>query len=218
MVSKKQLVQMTESAIDRLIKTFRANPYFFYTENDLHCHLFNEIFNTLRSRDWQCKTMDKKTSILLHKEYPTKARYVARTPAEVPSGGARGHFDLCIWNPDRTRDRLFRTLNSNFQDEQSTFIAIEFDMIEGNRTLESALHHFERDLLKLRGEKNEVDHGYQLVFVRDWLHRDNFTTGAKNEAAKAQNTTVLYIEKDKDSVNAGTLSQKPFFDYRLIRK
>ncbi|MGA3192254.1 MAG: hypothetical protein ABSD73_07040 [Candidatus Bathyarchaeia archaeon] len=218
MVSKKQLVQITEAAIDRLIKTFRANPYFFYTENDLHCHLFSEIFSRLQPRDWQCKTMDNKNSILLHKEYPTKARYVARTPAEVSSGGARGHFDLCIWNPDTTGDRLFRALNSNFQDEQHTFIGIEFDMIEGNRTLESALHHFRWDLLKLRGEKNEVEHGYQFAFVRDWLHKDNFITKARNEAAEAKNTTVLYIEKDKDCVDVIILSPRPLLKYGPIGK
>jgi hypothetical protein len=51
MVSKEQLVLVTESAIDKLITTFKARPYFFYTENDLHCHLFNEIFSKLPLRE-----------------------------------------------------------------------------------------------------------------------------------------------------------------------
>jgi hypothetical protein len=36
MISKKWLVQITESSIDNLIKTFKKIPYFSYTENDLH--------------------------------------------------------------------------------------------------------------------------------------------------------------------------------------
>jgi hypothetical protein len=91
-------------------------------------------------------------------------------------------------------------------------------MIEGNRTLESALHHFRWDLLKLEGEKNEVEHGYQFVFVRDWLHKDNFITKARNEAAEAKNTTVLCVEKDKDCVDVIILSPRPFLEYGPIGK
>jgi len=219
MVSRKQLVRIIESSIDNLIITFRKNPFFFYTENDLHCHLFAEIFGKLPLEEWKCDTRDKETSILLHKEYPTKARYVAKTLEEVASGGGRGHFDLCIWNPDETKRRLFRVAGStDFESEQHTFIAIEFDMVEGNETFEQAMHHFKWDLLKLRTPKNEVEHGYQLVFVRDWLHKSNFMTEARSEASKAQNTSVLYIEKNNDSVRVSTLSIKPFLKYEPMFK
>jgi hypothetical protein len=155
---------------------------------------------------------------LLHKEYPTKARYEAKALKEVNSGGARGHFDLCIWNPELAGERVFRAGHSDFKSEQHTFIAIEIDLIEGNRTLESVLHHFKWDLLKLTGDKNEVEHGYQLVFARDWTHKDDFVTQARMEAAKAKNTTVLYIESDKDHAHIGTLSPKAFLNYSPIFK
>lgn len=218
MVSKEQLVQISESAIGQLVMTYEVNPYFFYTENDLHCHLFNEMFSKLPLRDWQCVTSGKRTSILLHKEYPTRVRYDAKALKEVESGGARGHFDLCIWNPELTKEKVFRAEHSDFENEQHTFIAFELDMIERNRNLESALHHFKWDLLKLRGSKNRVEHGYQLVFARDWLHKNSFVAEARSETSKAHNTTVLYIEKDKDNARAGTLSSKPFLDYEPIFK
>lgn len=219
LVSKKLLVQITESSIDSLVTQFKKTPYFFYTENDLHAFLYSDIYDKLPVEEWLCKTKGNRTSMLLHKEYPTKERYNARDLKEGVSKGARGHFDMSIWNPEETSNRVFRVDSScNFNDEQQTFIVIEFDMVEGNRTFENALHHFKWDLLKLRGTKNEVEHGYQLVFVRDWLHRDNFIAEARSEAALVQNTTVLYIEKEKNDIRAGTLSLRPFFSYKPIFK
>ena len=219
MVEKEKLGQITESAIDNLIMAFKATPYFFYTESDLHCYLYGEILNKLPLEDWECKTKDGKSSILLHKEYPTKERYSAKALKKGFSKGARGHFDLSIWNPEETSNRLFRVVSStDFQEEQHIFIAIELDMIERNEMMEQAMHHFKWDLLKLRSRKNEVEHGYQLVFVRDWINRGNFAERARNEARKAQDTTVLYIEKEKGIVRAGTLTSRLFLNYDPIFK
>ena len=217
LVSKERLVQMTESSIKNLVARFEKTPYFFYTENDFHTFLYSEIYNKLPAEEWLCKTRNGKISILLHKEYPTKERYSARTLREGVSKGARGHFDLSIWNPEVTSDRLFRVDSSSaFGDEQQTFIAVEFELIEGNRTFESALHHFKWDLLKLSSTKNEVERGYQLVFVKDWVHKNDFLVKARTEAAKAKNTTVLYVETNNGTSQAGTLSPKLFLNYKPI--
>jgi len=214
LVEKEKLVQITESAIDNLIMAFKATPYFFYTESDLHCYLYGEILNKLPLEDWECKTKDGKSSILLHKEYPTKERYNAKALKEKVPKGARGHFDLSIWNPEQTEERLFRVEKSiDFKNEQQTFIAIEFDLIEGNDSLESAVHHFKWDLLKLRSVKNGVEHGYALVFVRDWAHRDNFLEEIEKEVANEQRITVLYAEKKGNDRIVGRLSKKPFLTY-----
>ena len=218
MVSKKQLIEVTESAIDNLAKTFKKSPYFFYTESDLHCYLYNEIFNELPLEDWQCKTKDGKSSILLHREYPTKGRYSARALKEGVQKGARGHFDLSIWNPEKTEERLFRVERStDFRNEQHAFIAIEFDLIEGNDSLESAVHHFRWDLLKLRGVKNEVEFGYSLVFVRDWIYGKQFLKKIKKEVTE-ENIAVLYAEKSGGSKIIGALSKKPFHNYKRLFK
>jgi len=219
LVRKAKLVQITESAIDNLIMAFKATPYFFYTESDLHCYLYNEILNKLSLKDWQCKTKDRKSSILLHKEYPTKERYSAKALKEKVPKGARGRFDLSIWNPEKTKERLFRAARSkDFESEQHTFIAIEFDMIEGNDSLDQAVHHFKWDLLKLRSTKNEIEHGYSLVFVRDWVHRDNFLEEIEKEVAKEQRSTVLYAEKKGNDRIIGRLSKKQFLNCELLFK
>lgn len=212
MVSKEQLVEITELSIDKMVKTFKQSPYFFYTESDFHCYLYYEILHKLSLENLQCETKDKKQSILLHKEYPTKERYSANDLAVVEKG-SRGHFDLCIWNPEKTKEKRFRAESTDFGEEQHTFIAIEFDLIERNRSLEQALHHVEWDLLKLRSGKNEVEHGYSLLFVRDWKHRKRFQEKIGPAVAKGENIVVLYVEKDNDDRIIKTLSQKPFLDY-----
>jgi hypothetical protein len=216
LIKEKKLVQIVESAIGNLIMTFKKSPYLFYTENDLHCYLYSEILNKLPLEEWQCKTKDGKSTILLHKEYPTKERYSAKALKEKVPKGARGHFDLSIWNPEQTEERLFRAaLTKDFESEQHTFIAIEFDMIEGNDSLDQATHHFKWDLLKLRSDKNEIEHGYALAFVRDWAHRDNFLEEIKKEVAKEQRITVLYAEKKGNDRIIGRLSKKQFLNYEL---
>ncbi len=65
------------------------------------------------------------------------------------------------------------------------------------------------------GIRNQVEHGYQLVFVRDWVHRNDFYAQAKAEAAKANNSTILYVEVNDNVSQFGTLSPKPFMNYKL---
>jgi hypothetical protein len=192
MITKDQLVKNVEVAINSLIEAFVLQPYSFYTESDLHCFLYREILNRLPMKELACRTKEGRQSLLLHKEYPTKVRYSAKGLCEKDSG-ARGHFDLCFWNPEETENRLFRVQNStDFISEQQTFLAIEFDLIEGNRTLDSAFNHFEWDLLKLG--KNEVEHGYQLVFARDWINKCDFLSQATIKAKEVMNIAILYIE------------------------
>jgi len=207
------LLKVVESSIDALLTTFKNNPYFFYTEHDLHTNLYYEIFRRLPPKDWLCKTKDEKTSILLHKEYPTKERYSAKLLQENVSKGSRGHIDLTVWNPEKTEEKLFRaTYKDGFENEQQTFIGIELDMIEGSESLKDVIHHFKWDLLKLRSKRNEIEHGYSLVFVRDWLHSEKFLSEIK-KLRQDNKTTVLYAESSRGKRLFGTLTQKQFLNY-----
>lgn len=214
MVIEEQLVQITDSAIDDLITIFNVTPYFFYTENDLHCYLYTQLLNKLLMEGCFCKTVDGKNSVLLHKEYPTKERYSRKALKEGSKKGSSGHFDLSIWNPAKTEDRLFRVSQStDFWREQQTFIAIEFDLIEGNDNLDQAIHHFKWDLLKLRSKKNEVEHGYQLVFVRDWIYSEGFLGEVKPLVSQENRVVILYVENTQSKTTVGTLSRKQFLNY-----
>lgn len=194
MIDEKELVDVVEGCIDNLVKTFLATPYCFYTENDLHCYLYNLIHKELASLSfYKCQTLDGKHSILLRKEYPTKKRY-SQKHLEINPRGKRGHFDLCLWNPRLVSKRLFRArLTKDIEKGQQTFIAIEFNLVEANASLNQAINHTKWDLLKLKKQTNEVKHGYALFFVRNWTHRDDFLTQLQKFQEQPE-AVVLYIE------------------------
>jgi hypothetical protein len=216
MMDEKRLVDVVESCINDLVKTFLASPYWFYTENDLHCYLYNLIHKELASLSYyKCETLDGKRSIILHKEYPTKERY-SQKHLEINPKGKRGHFDLCIWNPELVSQRLFRAgLTKGIEKEQQTYVAIEFNLVEANASLNQAIHHIRWDLLKLRKQTNEVKHGYALLFVREWIHKDEFLRKLQ-KAQEQPEAVVLYIENSKGYQTVNTLFQKSFLDYKPL--
>ncbi|MGD8505558.1 MAG: hypothetical protein PVF15_02715 [Candidatus Bathyarchaeota archaeon] len=189
------LLKTVESCINELVQTFFSTPYMFYTENDLHCYFYRLLSEGLEDAGYGTyETLDKKLTNLLHKEYPTKKRY--RKPVEDKSG-KRGHFDLCIWNPEEVDIRLFRSKNSKkIEDEQQTYFAFEFLLLEGRgrNTLKKAINHTKWDMLKLRD--NEVKYGYLLLFARDWSFREDFLRRIK-ELGIPQNVALVYAESSK---------------------
>ena len=77
-----------------------------------------------------------------------------------------------------------RANNQNFNEEQHTFITVEFDLEENNTPVDFALNHLKWDLMKLRSKKNEIEHGYLLVFSRDGANKLDFLRGSKQPAPK----------------------------------
>ena len=192
----------------------------FYAENDLHAFLYRDILDRLPMKEWQCKTADGKLSLLLHEEYPTKERYSEKQLKENVSKRKRGHFDLCIWNPENTHSRRFRvTQSTKFEEEQQTYIAVEFDLVEHSDSLEQTIHHLKWDLMKLKSTKNEVEYGYSLVFVRHWIHKEEFLKRVETETARENKVAILYVEKTRDQeATIRTLSQRRFLNYKSLFK
>lgn len=186
------LMKLSETCVYDLIKTFFSNPFLFYTENDLHCYLYKLLFERLEEAGYGLyETLDNKATILLHKEYPTKEKY--RKPEKDPAG-RRGHFDLCLWNPEEVSRRLFRSEKPKaIVKEQQTHFAFEFLLVEGTHssTLKDAITHTKWDMLKL--EDNEVKHGYILRFARDWSFREDFLEKIKRLNIPS-NTALVYVE------------------------
>lgn len=187
------LLDTAENSINELIGTFFSTPYIFYTENDLHCYLYKLLSEGLTEAGYGVyETSDNKLSVLLHKEYPTKKMYSREFCEEDPKG-SRGHFDLCIWNPEEIRNRVFRSKNSKeISKEQQTLFAFEFLLVEENdKDLEDAIDHTMWDMLKLKD--NEVEHGYILVFARDWSYREDFLKKIREKRIPS-NITFVYVE------------------------
>jgi len=191
-MSETSFLKVVQTCISNLTETFLLTPYLFYTESDLHCYFYKLLSRQLEDSGFRfCQTQDNKLSSLLHKEYPTKKRY--RQKLEDPTG-RRGHFDICIWNPDKVSERVFRNKSSEDIDKtQQTYFAFEFLLPEGTEksNLKHALTHTKWDMLKL--SENEVKYGYILVFARDWNFREEFLRAVK-EMNMPSNIALIFVE------------------------
>lgn len=151
------LVPAFEAAIKSLVLRFRTHPYAFYTETDMHCYLYHRLYaGGLLNGLYE--TADGHQTILLHKEYPTVARYQRDESGrlqEDDKGRRRGAYDISIWDPAYIKDREHR--------KQKVLCAAELALNEcGTGNL-----HTINDAIKLAGETNEIRYGYLLFFVRD---------------------------------------------------
>jgi hypothetical protein len=66
-----------ETAIKSLVQRFRNHPYAFYTETDMHCYLYHRLYSGGLANVLY-RTVEGYDTILLHKEYPTAARYLRK--------------------------------------------------------------------------------------------------------------------------------------------
>ena len=84
-------------------------------------------------------------------------------------------------------------------------------------SLDQAIHRAKWDLLKLTKQTNEIEHGYALFFVREWIHRHEFLRKLKNLREQPE-AVVLHIENSKDYQTVNTLFQKSFLNYEPLWK
>jgi hypothetical protein len=114
------------------------------------------------------RTADGHDTILLHKEYPTIARYQRGDDGrleESAQGRRRGAFDISIWDPRFIAKREHR--------KQKVLCAAELALNEcGPRN-----PHTLNDATKLAGPTNEIRYGYLLFLVRD---SENYKRNKKN--------------------------------------
>lgn len=207
--SKDLILKAVESSINELTTHFVNNSYYFFTDSDIKCHLFNLIFQKfeLSGLNKALKTADERSSILLHKEYPTKGRYMKNKKSgqlQRVERGSKGYFDLCVWDPDLVNKRKFRAESES--QEQEIKIAIEIALAENDYQAQTALNHTKRDLLKLSDPYNKVEYGVMLFFARNWENRDEFKKLAKEQLILKEKPKTLYIEisdnsKIKESFN-----------------
>jgi hypothetical protein len=183
------LVPQFEAAIKSLVRRFRNHPYAFYTETDMHCYLYHRLYsggllNGLYS------TADGHVTILLHKEYPTVARYQRGDDGrleESAQGRRRGAFDISIWDPRFIAEREHR--------KQKVLCAAEIALNEcGPRN-----PHTLNDATKLAGPTNEIRYGYLLFFVRDsedYKRNEKVIWGNLKDAATRVRVVFAQVEGD----------------------
>jgi hypothetical protein len=199
---EEKMLEAVEDCIRDLTSLFLTTRYLFYRESDLHCYFFKMLLKRLEGPGFKpYETKDNKLTNLIHREYPTKKRYNKEELKETDDKGARrGHFDVCIWNPEEVNRRLFRNRGSNeIKDQQQTYFAFEFIFTEGKAesTVHEVYEHIRWDVLKLKD--NEVKYGYILFFARDWSSASrmygNELLDRLKKHKKSSNTTLIYVER-----------------------
>jgi hypothetical protein len=100
-----------KEVLDKLELAFLETPHRFFTEHDLHSHLYHLVETRLANRgELFYSTADGEKVSLVHHEYPTPFRCdmskhgfrIAGEGERTPKGGLfrRGHYDLVVLNPD----------------------------------------------------------------------------------------------------------------------
>jgi hypothetical protein len=123
----------------------------------MHCYLYHRLFNG-GLMNALYPTAEGHQTILLHKEYPTVARYDRGEDKKLvasATGRRRGAFDISIWDPSYIASREHR--------KQKVLCAAELALDE----LAPGQAHTINDATKLAGPENEIKNGYLLFFVRD---------------------------------------------------
>ena len=193
MPSEAALVVQFERGIRSLVRRFRNHPYAFYTETDLHCYLYHRLyaegtFNGLY------KTHEGHDTILLHKEYPTVARYRRQEDKKLrndPTARRRGAFDICIWDPAYVQEQHHRN--------QKVLCAAELALNECGR---NSVHTI-NDATKLADPENNIKHGYLLFFVRDdpGYRKDQSRIRQQlKDASKKINVVFVQVDKEIKAV------------------
>lgn len=103
MITEQKIELAVDKAIRKTINKFRENPYYFFTESDIHSYLYSCVF----SSKFECVRNGKRI-YLIHREYPTNFRYhkndllnpncLEPIPLDKREGD-RGHYDLAVLHP-----------------------------------------------------------------------------------------------------------------------
>jgi hypothetical protein len=151
MVNQKTLEEKTWDAVRKTINKFRENPYYFFTESDIHSYFYYCMYNSTFEVN-----RDNRRIYLVHREYPTNFRYIKKDLSNPDSNiskyypldgsiGRRGNYDMAVINPDfadnatninhiinkNIKDLIVRNNNSDSNDKELLF-AIEFKYIISN--------------------------------------------------------------------------------------
>ena len=160
-------VSKVENAIVLLKEKFLQAPFSFYSETDLHCFLYNTLFQDKYFNESLNARLDDKhliQTIRLHREYPTLGKFYKQGKLLIPNENnyvevdgkrlqpSRGAYDLAIIEPSNDVD--FK--------HQKTTIPIELALNE----LDPSLWHLQNDYTKLTYEIDQVKRGYILFFIR----------------------------------------------------
>lgn len=180
-MNKNSIKEEVERGIEKICEIFKKSPYYFYSENDIHCHFFNHLIqNTSLRNEINSKSGVKAT--LLHKEFPTwrryrfdekKNRYLNENEVQGKQRCVPAHYDIAILD----EDEINRIENWDyFKDSEKRsikpFLAVEFGLYADK-------DHIKKDFVKLSDKENGIEYGYLVHLLRDINLKNSRLNGLK---------------------------------------
>lgn len=229
MVSKTTLEEKTWDAVRKTINKFRENPYFFFTESDIHSYFYHCMYNST----FEVKKNNKRI-YLVHREYPTNYRYSKKTlttsgvenPDYIDKENertSRGHYDMAVINPDfaNKAKNIDNIINKNISDAKDRFngnkdnlkdellFAIEFKYIISRS--KNWIEQVEIDNKKLENARNYgAIETINLVFCNiDYSYTENRKKLFKEIINPNYNTNTILVESYYDGKDNKKITPKP---------
>jgi hypothetical protein len=166
-------------AVKKTINKFRENPYYFFTESDIHSYFYHSLYcGNLEV------TKNGRRVYLVHREYPTNFRYRKedlfrdnyRSILLNHKGMSRGHYDISVINPEFADqcsindiyNKNIRNVNSRINNDielakNELLFAIEFKYIINNSL--NFIKEVQKDNTKLiLARDNGAETAINLVF------------------------------------------------------
>lgn len=129
MVDQTTLEKKTWDSVRKTINKFRENPYYFFTESDIHSYFYYCMYNSTFEVN-----RDNRRIYLVHREYPTNYRYSKKTLTtsgvntpdytdKINERTSRGHYDMVVINPDfaNKANNINHIINKNIDDTKERF-------------------------------------------------------------------------------------------------
>jgi hypothetical protein len=226
MVKPDVLIDKTWDAVRKTINKFRENPYYFFTESDIHSYFYYCMYNST----FEVKRNNRRI-YLVHREYPTNYRYykkdllkdgyIVKKPDEKIGG--RGHYDMAVINPDfaNAADNIDHIINKNINDAKSRYngdiknfdgellFAIEFKYIISRS--KNWVEQVEIDNKKLENARNYgAIETINLVFCNiDYSYTENRKKLFKEIINPNYNTNTILVESYYDGKDNKKITPKP---------
>lgn len=167
---------LIEKEISNLIEWFKKYPYYFRTEEDVHCYLYCRLIQYPEFSELVQARNSTFTNIL-HHEFPSIDKGKGNTDEH------KFRYDLVILD----KSSLNEIINwNNFAGQDNTTIA---PLIAIELGLNCGVGHLKADYMKLNNLKNNVNRGYIIHLMRD--------TSAKDEKLKFLKYWIQQYESDQ---------------------
>ncbi|MFC1735521.1 hypothetical protein ACFL1X_05350 [Candidatus Hydrogenedentota bacterium] len=225
-ISANTVEEAVWDAILKTINKFREQPYYFFTESDLHSYFYHCLYNS----KLECVRNDGKRVCLIHREYPTNFRFRKRdlnnANCEVFAlkgrKGDRGNYDFAVLNPEFVINEdvtigdivnkdvklLEKRVSQNPDSVRSELLfAMEFKFV--TRNSRQFWHEIAADTRKLQfAKEHQAKNAVNLVFTKLDDEKTYIPKIAKSVSDDESDVMTVFVSSYYDE-NSRKVTNKP---------